>query len=175
MAERVIVVGYDSWTDAVLESLQTRGIEYTVVLRDRETAGKLESEGHAVTYVPEFNEAAFQEAGSDQANAILVATLNDQLNVLAVLTAADISEKTTIATFVGDRRDASKFRRAGADTVVKLGEVIGQLIAETALTGTDPDQLLDTFLAEDRAVEHAEEIRVEESESEDDPSTIEQP
>lgn len=156
MAKRAVVVGYDAWTEAVLSALATAAIEYSVLVTDETVAKRLDARGEPVVYSDTVDDAALREAGGADADAVLVATLDDQQNVLAVLIAADIAEQATIATFAGERRDAPKLRRAGADVVVNLGQVIGELVVETALTGAEPTTLLDNLLAGESVVETTE-------------------
>lgn len=156
MVKRAVVVGYDAWTEAVLSALATAAVEYSILVTDQTVAQRLDARDEPVVYSDTVDDTALREAGATDADAVLVATLDDQQNVLAVLIAADIAEHATIATFAGERRDAPKLRRAGADVVVNLGQVIGELVVETALTGADPTTLLDDLLAGETVVETTE-------------------
>lgn len=167
MSGHLIVVGYDTWTDAVIELLRSSKISYSILLTDKEAAENLRSEGEEIVCVSDFNEQAFRDAGIDRADAVLVATLDDQQNILAVLTATDIDETMTVGTFTSRERDGPKLRRAGADVIVNLGQAVAELIAETALTGAEPQQLLEEILSEETIVELAQPAQVtgEETES----------
>lgn len=151
--EHVVVVGYDHWTEAVLTTLDELEIGYALIVTDDAHGGPLGSHDAQVVHTEALNEAAFREAGADRADAVLVATFDDRLNVLAVLTAIEVVEDATIATFSDERRDAAKLKRAGADTVVNLGPVVAELLVDSALTGDDPRALLDVLLADESVVD----------------------
>ncbi len=155
----VIVVGYDTWTEAVLDRLRELEISYTVLVTDTATEQTLIDRGYSVVQTPVIDEAAFQTAGITSATAVLVATLNDQENVLTVLTAADLDSAISIITFVNERVDAPKLRRAGADVVVNIGAVIAALLVQTALSEADPNSLLAQLLTDETTVETASDVR----------------
>ncbi len=155
----VIVVGYDTWTEAVLDRLRELAISYTVLVTDPATEHALVDRGHSVVQAPVIDETAFRTAGVTSTTAVLVATLDDQENVLTVLTAADLDPEISIITFVNERVDAPKLRRAGADVVVNIGAVIAALLVQTALSEADPDHLLAQLLTEDTTVETASDVR----------------
>ena len=151
----VLVVGYDIWARRVLDVLGQIDATCTLLTTDESL-----SSDHTTVATDTIDEAAFREANIDDADAILVSTLDDQHNVLAVLTAADLATGATIVTFANERTDAPKLRRAGADTVVVIGQVIAELLVETALTDADPEAIIDTILETDRAVETTTDIEV---------------
>lgn len=133
-ADRVIVVGYDAWTPAVVEELLAQDCRPTVVLTDGTVAESLRDRGLDVVETDDVDEASFRDAGIADADAVFVATLDEQLNVLAVLTVMNVDPRVEIATFAAEAGDVQKLRRAGADTVISLGAVVGELLVEVALT-----------------------------------------
>ncbi|GAB3681453.1 hypothetical protein GCM10028857_05700 [Salinarchaeum chitinilyticum] len=132
--EHVIVVGYDAWTEPVLVELAECGVSFTVVTTDGEAADRLEDRGLSVVHTDDVDEACFRAAGVANADAVLVATLDDQLNVLAVLTVMNVDESMRVVTFAGERQDVQKLRAAGADSVVSIGQAVGELLVEVALS-----------------------------------------
>ncbi len=155
----VVVVGYDTWTEAVINRLQKRDIEYTVLVTDRSVSTTLTERDIPVVYTATITEAAFAEADITDATAVLVATLDERQNVLAVLTAADVTTDTRIVTYASEQVDAAKLRRAGADTVVNIGPVTAELLVQAATNDMDPGALLEQLLDEDQIIETAADIR----------------
>ena len=141
---RLVVVGYDGWTESVLAELAgLDDVEYTVVVEEeRGVRERLVGDGHAVVTCAEVDAATMREAGVEGADGVLVATLDDQLNVLAVLTIRNVDESVPVVTFAGEDRDVPKLEAAGADTVLSLGQVVGELIVEVAITGRSSEQVL---------------------------------
>jgi Trk K+ transport system NAD-binding subunit len=151
--DHVVVVGYDHWTEAVLDTLDDLGIDTALIVPGETTAAVVDAHDRRLVRTETLNEAAFRDAGAQYADAVLVATFDGRLNVLAVLTASEVVEDATIATFADERRDTAKLKRAGADTVVNLGPVVAELLVDTALTGDDPRALLDVLLADESVVD----------------------
>ncbi|WP_248516055.1 NAD-binding protein [Salinarchaeum laminariae] len=135
--EYVIVVGYDAWTEPVLVQLAEHGVSFTVVTTDDGTADRLEERGLSVVLTDDVDEACFRAAELNRADAVLVATLDDQLNVLAVLTVMNVDESMRVVTFAGEGQDVPKLRAAGADSVVSIGQAVGELLVEVALSERD--------------------------------------
>lgn len=135
--EHVIVVGYDAWTEPVLVELADYGVSFSVVTTDGEAANRLEDRGLTVVHTDDVDEACFRAAGIEDADAVLVATLDDQLNVLAVLTVMNVDDSMQVVTFAGERQDVRKLRAAGADNVVSIGQAVGELLVEVALSERD--------------------------------------
>lgn len=144
---RVIVVGYDTWTEPVLDELDAAGARTTVITTDSSAADALREDGQDVVETATVDEACFREAGVEDADHVLVATLDDHLNVLAVLTVDSVAD-VPIATFAAEERDVEKLRAAGADTVVSLGQAIAELVVEVAVTDRPLDVVVDDAVEE---------------------------
>lgn len=135
--DHVVVVGYDAWTEPVLVELGDHDVSFSVITTNHAAADRLADRGLTVVDVDDVDEACFHEAGIDRAEAVLVATLDDQLNVLAVLTVMNVDDSMRVVTFAGEAQDVSKLRSAGADHVVSLGQSVGELLVEVALSERD--------------------------------------
>lgn len=130
----LIVVGYDAWTEPVLDELADRDCTVTLVATDPAVVDRVADRDVEVVLSEDVDAACFAEAGIDRADAVLVATLDDQRNVLAVLTARTVDPDVEVATFAGEARDVPKLRAAGANRVISLGESVAALLVEVALT-----------------------------------------
>ena len=138
---RVVVVGYDNWTEPVLDELDRLETDYTVLVRDEEAARRAGTRTDAV--LEGVEESSFRQAGIEEASAVLIATQDDRLNVLAVLTARAIDPDIPIVAFAGENRDVSKLETAGASAVISLGDVVGEALVEAALTDADRTKILE--------------------------------
>lgn len=141
-ARELVVVGYDAWTEAVLAELQHRGASVTVITTDVASRDHLRDRDFEVVLTEDVDEACFRASGIETADAVLVATLDDQLNVLAVLTVMNVDPSMQVVTFAGEARDVPKLHAAGADGVISLGETIGELLVEVALTDRDVETVV---------------------------------
>ncbi|AGN02734.1 TrkA-N domain-containing protein [Salinarchaeum sp. Harcht-Bsk1] len=144
----VVVVGYDGWTPAVLTELEVLDVSVSVITRRESASEGLAERPVSVVPTDDVNEACFREAGIDRADAVLVATLDDQLNVLAVLTVMNVDESMHVVTFAGEEEDVPKLRAAGADRVVSLGQAVGELLVEVALSERQVDDVVAQLLGE---------------------------
>lgn len=145
-ADDLLVVGYDAWTEPVLVELSARGASVTVVTTDDAAAAALRDRGFGVVQTDDVDEACLEAAGVADVDAVLVATLDDQWNVLAVLTIMNVDPDIEVVTFAGEARDVPKLRAAGADRVISLGETIGELLVEVALTDRDVEAVVDELV-----------------------------
>lgn len=146
--DRVIVVGFDAWTEPVITELEQSPVDFVVVTNDVSVVPGLEERGIEVVGSERMSRDVFLKAGIKDADAVLVATLDDHQNLLAVLTVSGIDESIPITSFAAEDRDVSKLKQAGADTVVNLGVIVGELIADAAISGEDIDELLEQALTE---------------------------
>ena len=140
--DHVIVVGYDNWTSPVIDELERIGCSVSLLVTDETAAARFIDRDCTVVVAEEFNESAFTDAGIDRAAAVLIATLNDQANVLSVLTVRNIDESIRVVSFAGEAKDVPKLERAGADTVISLGRVVGELLVDVAVDGRAVDEVV---------------------------------
>lgn len=145
-ADDLLVVGYDAWTEPVLAELVDRGASVTVVTTQDAVAASLRNRGFGVVLTDDVDEACLEAAGVGTVDAVLVATLDDQWNVLAVLTVMNVDPDIDVVTFAGEARDVPKLRAAGADRVISLGEAVGELLVEVALTDRDVESVVDELV-----------------------------
>lgn len=150
---KVLLVGYDAWTDAVLESLDDHYCTVRCLLTTDLEIGTLDRRDVPYSVADRIDESTLEEAGAGDVDVVLAATLDEQQNVLAVLTADGVTD-ATIGTFVPNEREAPKFYNAGADVVVPLGDMIGRLLVETALADSQPEAAMEALL-EDETIEEA--------------------
>ena len=144
----VVVVGYDAWTAPVLAELEGIDVSVSVITRRDAIVDRLAHRPVDVVGTDELDEACFHDAEIERADAVLVATLDDQLNVLAVLTVMNVDESMHVVTFAGEEEDVPKLRAAGADRVVSLGQAVGELLVEVALSERAVDDVVAQLLGE---------------------------
>ena len=133
----------------MVEALERIDVSVSVIARRTDPVDGLAARSVSVVETTDVNESCFRDAGIDRADAVLVATLDDQLNVLAVLTVMNVDESMHVVTFAGEQEDVPKLRAAGADRVVSLGEAVGELLVEVALAEREVDEVVAQLLGED--------------------------
>jgi voltage-gated potassium channel len=146
----VIVVGYDAWTEPVIAELLERDASPTIITTDESVGERLRERDLSVVVTADVDEACFRAADLEDADAVLVATLDDRLNVLAVLTVMNVDETAHVVTFAGEQQDVPKLRAAGAERVVSLGQAVGELLVEVALSERRVDEVVRELVGDHR-------------------------
>ena len=137
LTNHVVIAGYTSRGQALIEELDSRGRPYVVLEPDRELANELYAEtGLDVVHAdPELTED-LQDAGLESALA-LVADAGDEVNASIALAAQD-AEDVEVITFVEEPEMAVYHKYAGADEVLSPRQLIGKSLAKKVSAGITP-------------------------------------
>lgn len=137
LTNHVVIAGYTSRGQALIEELDSRGRPYVVLEPDRELANELYAEtGLDVVHAdPELTED-LQDAGLESALA-LVADAGDEVNASIALAAQD-AEDVEVITFVEEPEMAVYHQYAGADEVLSPRQLIGKSLAKKVSAGITP-------------------------------------
>jgi len=142
LTDHVVVLGYGYLTRPVLDKLGEK-TRYVVVATDAELAETLRRRGYEVVESESVSHEALEEAGVRRARAVVVASENDAEDALAILTVREHYPEVEVISVASNVENARKLRRAGADTVISPANIVGKLLAESALTGEDTEKILD--------------------------------
>jgi len=140
MSDHVVVAGYTSRVDALIDELSALDRPYVVVEPDREVANELyaETELNVIHGDPELGETlSAAEVGRARA---LVCDVDDETNASIVLAAHGMGvDGVDITTFVEDPAIAAYHRYAGADEVFSPRQLIGESLAKKVTAGVTPE------------------------------------
>lgn len=142
LRDHVVVLGYGYLTRPVLDKLGEK-TRYAVVATDTEHAESLRRRGYEVVEAESVNKEALEEACLGRARAVVVASEEDPEDALAILTVREHYPDVEVISVASNAENARKLRRAGSDTVISPANIVGKLLAESALTGEDTEKLLD--------------------------------
>lgn len=142
--EHILVLGYGSLTEPIVDELDRSGREFVVVTKNPDVAAALDERGILVVTGDPSNEGPLERAHVTDAGAIVVATDDDATDALAILTAHELAPDTRIVAAATDRENTRKLKRAGADAVISPAVLGGHLLVRSAL-GEDTS-LLDDLL-----------------------------
>ena len=140
LTDHVVVAGYTSRVDALIDELSARGLRYVIVEPDRELANELyaETEMTVMHGDPELEET-LSTAGVRDARA-LVCDVDDETNASIVLAARGMGvDRTEFITFVEDPDIAAYHRYAGADEVFSPRQLVGESLAKKVTAGVTPE------------------------------------
>lgn len=121
----VIIAGYGDVGSTVQEELERENIETTVV--DREDKPGVDVVGDIT------DQETLDEAGLDDAGAVILALGEDTATVFATLVIRQASEEIDVVCRVDEQESASKLYAAGADYVLALSTVSGRMLAQHLL------------------------------------------
>jgi voltage-gated potassium channel len=141
LEDHVVVLGYGDLTEPLLDELGEDGSR-VVVTRDSETAVALESEGVDVLTGDPTDEATLRDARVGTASGVVVGGGEDARGVLAVLAVRNVAPDVRIVAAASEAQHVQKFEDVGADVVIDMRSLGGELLARSVADGTDPDELL---------------------------------
>ncbi|MDY6774533.1 MAG: NAD-binding protein [Halobacteria archaeon] len=143
LENHVIVLGYGDLTEPILRELDGR-VEFVIVTED--SAGELGERGYNVLKADPSSEEAITTARIDTASAVVAATNNDAEDALSVLTARQLNPDVRLVSAATEQENVEKLRRAGADTVISPASIVGHLLVESALSGSDTEEIAESIL-----------------------------
>jgi len=135
MKNHVIVMGYKFLGKYIVENLKPLGMEYIVIARDQSQVDALRSQGIPTINAPITHAfEALKQAGVERACAIVSTFDDDCDNMLAILSAKKLNKEIRTITIVNERELAESARDSGADIVVSLHDVVGELLAISTIS-----------------------------------------
>ena len=135
----IVILGYGDLTEPLLEEIGDR--EFVLVTDDNEIANRYRNRDINVVLGDPSEDEPLQQAGIENASAVIVATENDAEDAFSILTARELNPDARIVAAATARRNLQKLKRAGADTVLSPAMIGGQLLGRSAL-GTSTDEEL---------------------------------
>jgi Trk K+ transport system NAD-binding subunit len=140
--DHVIICEYRRDSAVLLDELQELGIDYVLISSDEENAQELSDQGYSAIHGSPQEASAFERASID--NARMVITDAGDANVNTILTVRSVRSDIEILTLTDDSEMRDILLDAGADTVLSPHGVLGQRLAEKAISSINLD-LTDTI------------------------------
>jgi voltage-gated potassium channel len=154
LEDHVVVLGYGDVTESFLEQVGDE-TDLVVVTSDADAASRLTDQGIEVLTDDPTDEAALEDARVDVASGVAVAGDDDAENVLAVLAARNVNPDVRIVAVANEETHVGKLDAVGADEVIDLRAIGGQLLGASVLNGgadgTARDDLLGVSVTGDRS------------------------
>ena len=118
--------------DSLTDKADHAGVGCVVVVEDPELAGRLHDEGRMVMVGALDDPETYRRARVEQAEAV-VSLRNDQSNTNIAFTVREIGRSIDIVASANSPAAVDILEIAGANSVVQLGEVLGEAMAARAL------------------------------------------
>jgi voltage-gated potassium channel len=141
--DHVLIVGYNSLVEAIIEDFKERGLPYLIIDDDREVVEALVERKLPCILGDTSNEATLQNAQIERATKVVL-NQSDEKNAIVALTAKKLTRADIIG-LVDDMSNAAYLLYAGANKVVSPKQLLGIDIGYKAampithrLVGTTP-------------------------------------
>jgi len=149
LSDHVVVCTYTSRADALVDELESRGVDYVVVEPDREQATELYEDDYRVVHADPESVEGLESVRLSAAHA-LVADVSDRVDASIVLTAKEVAERVPVVSVVEDPDRTAYHELAGADEVLSPRPLLGRGLASKVTTsvetnGTDAVEIGDGF------------------------------
>lgn len=128
----IIVTASGPVEEALIDRADQAEVPYVVIVEDVVEAGRLHDEGRTVMVGALDDPNTYINARVDKA-AIVVATQNDQTNTNIAFTVQEIAPDVDIVASANSPAALDILQIAGADSVVQLGEILGEAMAARTL------------------------------------------
>jgi Trk K+ transport system NAD-binding subunit len=132
--DHVIICTYSSRADPLIAELESEGVDYVLVVPDKERARNLQEDGYRVIHGNPDTEDGLLRANIGEARA-LVADVSDQKDASIVLGARAMTEDVKLVSVVENPDTARYHELAGADAVLTPRSLVGQSLANKVTTG----------------------------------------
>lgn len=132
LEDHLLLLGSGALTDAILEEID-EDVPIVMVTQDVDRARELTDRGIDVLRGDPADEETLNRVGLAEARAVIVASDDDAVDALAVLTARHLRPDVHVAAAATNRENVEKLRRAGADAVISPAVLGGHLAARSAM------------------------------------------
>jgi len=136
--DHVVICTFSDRTEALVDELTSRGVQYVFVEPDEERAIALDKQGHQVVHGDPSATADLRRVNLAAARA-LVADMTDQTDASVVLAAKEVDGGVRIVSVVEDADLGTYHRLAGADVVTTPRQVLGESLANKLTTTVSTD------------------------------------
>lgn len=152
LEDHVIVVGYTSLCESLVEELESSETEYVVLEPDRERAQSLHEEGLVVLHGDPTTDEALANAQIGDASAVVVdATETEHISTVVELNRRD--DDPRVLALIAEPDRARYLRYAGADEVISPKHRLGKALGDKVRPVVDLEGLEDVLHDELRLVE----------------------
>ncbi|MEX0876353.1 MAG: NAD-binding protein [Phycisphaerales bacterium] len=133
--DHVILTRFDPVTEALIGKLKQFGHTYALIVEDTAEAQRLHDQNIRVM-VGQFDDPNTYKTARIESAAMLVSTLSDARNTTVAFTARGVCDTTPVVVTVDDQVSAQILDTAGATTVLRFPDILGQALAR-CISGGD--------------------------------------
>jgi Trk K+ transport system NAD-binding subunit len=134
----VVICSYTPRAEALIDELESWGVDYVIVEPDRDRATDLYEDDYRVIHGDPESVTGLEHAELTAARA-LVADVSDQVDASIVLTAQEVADEVPIISVVEEPDRTAYHRLAGADEVLSPRPLLGESLASKVTTSVTAD------------------------------------
>lgn len=142
--DHVILTGTGPIESALIERLERADIDHVTLVADVDEALRLHDEGLRVM-VGELDDLETYTAAGVSRAAMVVTTRADTTNTNIAFTVREIAPDITIVATANSEASVDVLELAGANEVLRLGEMLGRALARRVLTPDGRSQVIGSF------------------------------
>ncbi len=140
----LLLTGRLAVEEALIRRAITAGMPYAIIVSDVEHAVELHEAGYRVMVGRHDDPETYRAARVDQAAMVFTAR-SDQANANIAFTIREVSERVLIVSTANSPDSVDVLELAGADHVIRLGEILGRTFARSILAPTARCSEISTF------------------------------
>ncbi|MFB6069734.1 MAG: TrkA family potassium uptake protein [Halanaeroarchaeum sp.] len=125
----VVICGFSPRGEALIDELESQGVEYVVVEDDRERARDLHEAGKTVIHGDPGSTDALSRANVQVAEAVVL-DQEDERNATVALSIREVNDDVRTVAFVDDRDLSRYLELAGTDEVLSPHDLVGMSLAD---------------------------------------------
>jgi voltage-gated potassium channel len=129
---------------SLMRRAATAGVPYVLLVEDIEEAASLHDAGYPVMVGDLDDPATYRAARVDQA-AMVVTARSDQANSNVAFTVREVTDEGIVVATANSADAVDVLHLAGADCVLQLGELLGEMFAQRILEPTARSSVISTF------------------------------
>ncbi|WP_232701365.1 potassium channel family protein [Halobacterium wangiae] len=133
LQDHVVVCGFGPRSETLVTELDSQGVDYVFLERDRERALELQERGRPVVHGDPESTAGLLGANVTHADAIVIDE-DDEVNATIALTVRELAPELQMVCFVEDESLSEYLRYAGVDRVLNPRQLLGRSLAEKVTT-----------------------------------------
>ena len=136
--DHVVICSYTTRAEALVDELDSWGVDHIIIESDRERATELYENDHRVIHADPTSITGLEGAALGSARA-LVADVSDRVDAAIVLTAKEVAEDVQVISVIEEPDRQSYHRLAGADHVLSPRPLLGGSLASKVTTSVTAD------------------------------------
>lgn len=125
----VVISGFSERIEALIEELESQGIEYVALVPNREQAVELHDAGYTVAIGDPEATDDLEAVSVSEARAVVLDRGNEA-NATIALTVRELTETVRLVAFIDDSELAPYLELAGVDTVLLPRDLLGRRLAD---------------------------------------------